>query len=67
MGFSLAPTLIILVGTCGVRIAWLYTAFALWPTWEMLFIGYPVSWALSWLAEVVYYRRVAPRVLDWQS
>ena len=55
MGYSLMPMLVVLTGVCGVRILWLYTVFARWHTFEVLFLSYPVSWAITAVALLLSY------------
>lgn len=60
MGFSMVPTLISVVGVCGLRILWLHTIFAWTPTVEVLFLSYPVTWAVTGLVQFfcfVYIRK----------
>lgn len=56
-GSSLAPTLISVLGICGLRIAWIYTIFQIprfhTPGW--LFLSYPVSWIVTLLAQFALY------------
>ena len=47
MGRSVMPMLVSLVGTCILRVLWVYTIFAAMPTLQVLFISYPVSWILT--------------------
>ena len=47
IGYSILPMCITLVGICGVRIVWLYTAFAVWPTMECLMSSFGVSWLVT--------------------
>lgn len=49
LGHSKVPTILCLVGVCGVRIVYVYTAFALFPVIENLLICYPLSWVASCL------------------
>ena len=55
MGASLLPTIVTIVGVCGLRVAWIYTVFALNPTLETLYLSYPVSWTVTALAHFVSY------------
>ncbi len=52
LGTSLLPTVLSLTGTCFARILWVLTAFAAYPTVEMLFVCYPLTWALTILLEL---------------
>lgn len=52
MGYSVLPMISTLVGACLMRIVWLVTLFAWYPTVTVLFACYPVSWALAGLGQV---------------
>jgi Na+-driven multidrug efflux pump len=52
MGYSILPMLCTLVGACLMRIVWLTTFFAWYPTEIMLFVCYPITWALAGLGQV---------------
>ena len=47
IGFSLLPTIVSLLGVCGFRITWIYTYFATHHTLRVLYISYPISWAVT--------------------
>lgn len=47
MGCSATSMVISLIGACGLRIAWVYTVFALFHEQWVLFISYPISWAVT--------------------
>lgn len=57
MGESFVPMIITVMGICALRIAWLYGAFPLNPTIEMLVFGYPVTWTVTSLMFILYYLR----------
>jgi len=52
MGYSILPMICTLVGACLMRIIWLKTVFAWYPTVVMLFACYPVTWGLAGLGQV---------------
>jgi putative MATE family efflux protein len=52
MGYSILPMLCTLVGACIMRIVWLATFFTWHPTEIMLFVCYPITWALAGLGQV---------------
>jgi putative MATE family efflux protein len=66
LGSSFAPMIISVLGVCGFRIGWIYTVFAADPTPGTLFISYPVSWAITFVCQLmafilIYRRNIAPR------
>ena len=52
MGYSIPPMLSTLIGACLLRIVWLWTVFAAWPTPAVLFLCYPVTWLISGTGQV---------------
>lgn len=52
MGFSVLPMICTLVGACLMRIVWLVTFFAWFPTVFMLYVCYPITWALAGIGQV---------------
>lgn len=64
LGVSVIPMFISILGVCGLRITWIYTAFQLpkFHSPEGLYITYPLSWAITFLAQtiaflIIYKRR----------
>jgi len=55
MGYSILPMLSTLIGACLMRIVWLATIFAWNPTPMMIYICYPVTWALAGLGQVAIF------------
>lgn len=62
MGYSSLPTILMIVGICGVRIGWIYTMFTRYNTLKSIYLCFPVSWATTTIVEfilwVIAYRRV---------
>ncbi|WP_368019915.1 MATE family efflux transporter [Intestinimonas massiliensis (ex Afouda et al. 2020)] len=55
-GKSLVPTLITVFGVCGLRLLWLFTVVPVHHTIEMVEASYPITWAVTSLALLIYYR-----------
>ncbi|MFA5562489.1 MAG: MATE family efflux transporter [Eubacteriales bacterium] len=47
MGSPFIPMVVSIAGTCALRIGWIYTVFAAYPTTKVLYCAYPVSWILT--------------------
>lgn len=47
LGKSITPMIVSLLGSCVFRVVWICTVFALFPTLKVLYISYPISWALT--------------------
>ena len=50
MGKSIEPMIITLLGACGLRVLWLYTGFPLKKELWNLYLSYPLSWAITFIA-----------------
>jgi Na+-driven multidrug efflux pump len=54
MGKSIVPMIISLIGACGLRVVWVFTVFKFWNTTTSLYISYPISWLLTFIALFIY-------------
>ena len=66
MGYAVTPTIVSLLGACGLRILWIFTIFQIpeYHTEFMLFVSYPISWTITFLAHLVcfvFMRRKYPK------
>ena len=57
LGKTVGPTVIVILGSCVFRVAWVYTIFAHFHTIPALYLLYPCSWALTAIAEILYFIR----------
>lgn len=57
MGHSLLPALLTVVGTCLLRMVWVFFVCPLWPGFDHLMIVYPLSWILTGAMVVIAYAR----------
>ncbi|HPJ02251.1 MAG TPA: MATE family efflux transporter [Candidatus Limiplasma sp.] len=62
MGHGMLPMVVSISGISGIRIGWMYTAFAANRTLETLYIGYPISWAATMAILIVCYIVVLRKV-----
>ncbi len=46
LGKSIISMIISLVGACLLRVVWIWTVFAHYQTLDVIFVSYPISWAL---------------------
>lgn len=63
MGYSVMPMIVSLTGACAFRLVWIFTVYALYPTMQVLYLSYPISWALTFLAHLVCYLTAGRRKL----
>lgn len=54
-GKTLIPTIITIVGICGLRALWLEIIPAIRPTLLSVFLCYPISWIITSAAIIIYY------------
>lgn len=55
MGKSVEPMVITLLGACGIRVLWLYTGFPLRKELWNLYLSYPISWTITFIALMICY------------
>lgn len=55
LGYSIVPMFVSLIGACGLRLCFIFTLFKLeeYHSAQALYLTYPVSWTLTFLAHVV--------------
>ena len=66
MGYSILPMIVSLIGACGLRVVWIFTIFACNPTWEILFISYPITWTVTFVTHFICFT-IAYRKLKQNS
>ena len=59
---SFYPMIATIIGSCGLRLLWVYTVFAHYKetthgiaSYRILLLSYPISWALTFIALFSYY------------
>lgn len=57
MGYNMTPTIVSLLGACGLRVLWIATIFQIprFHTEGALFFSYPASWVVTFLTHCVCY------------
>ena len=63
MGAAVSPMVVSILGACAFRVGWVYTVFQIHRIPQSLYISYPISWILTFLAQfviclIVYRKRV---------
>lgn len=53
IGKSFTPTVIVIMGSCVFRVAWIYTVFAYFHTIPSLYLLYIFSWTITAVAEII--------------
>ncbi len=69
LGVSITPTVVSLLGACGLRLVWIFTIFQLsaFHTEFFLFLSYPISWLVTFLAHVGCYVYVRHKLFPTDS
>ena len=55
MGHSTGPTVLMILGICGVRLTWIWTMFAAYNTLEVIYMCFPISWIVTSIILGVYW------------
>lgn len=64
VGRSLGPMIITVIGVCGFRLIWIFGVFAAFPSLEILYVSYPISWTMCWIVLLGYYLVVTRKGID---
>ena len=62
LGKSSISAVISLLGACVFRVLWVLIVFEAYPSLEIIYISYPISWILTALAQFVYTRILLKRL-----
>ncbi|MBE7042799.1 MAG: MATE family efflux transporter [Ruminococcaceae bacterium] len=62
LGRSFIPMVISLLGSCVFRIVWIFTVFAAHRTLETLYLCYPISWPITFMAQMTAYIIVMKKI-----
>ena len=55
-GYSMTPAVLTILGTCVLRLVWIYCVTPWWPGFEHLILAYPASWILTGAMVVVAFK-----------
>ena len=64
LGYALIPMITSLIGACAFRIIWIYTVFKFNPTLDALYVSYPISWILTFVAHTLLYYLLRNRAFN---
>ena len=68
VGCSTIPMILSVIGTVGVRIFWIFCIFPTHHSLDILFISYPLSWAITVVMQVICFYFVRRRIQrSWQA
>ncbi len=57
LGYAVMPTIVSLIGACGLRLVWIFTFFRMerFHTLTSLYATYPASWIVTTIAHIIYF------------
>lgn len=61
MGYTIMTMVVSILGSCVVRIIWVSTVFNMFPTPDILFSVYPISWTITAFTHLICYLIVFPK------
>lgn len=67
LGKSTGPMLVSLLGTCGVRLLWIFVFLPMNRTLMYLFIAYPLSWGVTFIAQAILYTALKRNLIKKQQ
>ena len=62
LGYSVIPMFVSLTGACGFRVLWVFTVFAAYRSLDVLYLSYPVSWAITAAAHMITFRKIRRKI-----
>ena len=62
LGYSVIPMFVSLTGACGFRVLWVFTVFAAYRSLDVLYLSYPVSWAITAVAHMITFRKIRRKI-----
>lgn len=62
LGYSMTPTVLVIFGTCVLRLIWIYTVCIDNNDFELLLYIYPITWIITGTAVYTAYRRISKKV-----
>ncbi len=64
IGYSIMPMIVSLTGACLFRVVWIMTVFASHRTLDVLYLSYPLSWAVTFGVHLLCYLIFARKKLN---
>ncbi len=63
LGYSMLPSVLVLLGSCVLRLVWVSSVFPRFHSWELLMNVYPISWLVTGAALLISYAIVSKKIL----
>ena len=55
IGYEFLPMIVSLIGACAFRVFWVSVIFHMFPTLQVLYVSYPISWILTGTVHLICY------------
>ena len=60
-----------IAGVCGIRLLWIYTVFENFHEFWILYLSYPISWALSFIVQgilcIIYFKKYTSSLINYNQ
>ena len=56
MGYSTLPTMVMVGGICGVRLAWLWVVFPMFRELSVIYMCFPISWTITSIIQAFFWK-----------
>lgn len=53
IGYAIFPTVVSIVGICGIRLLWIFSVFPYVKTLECVYVSYPISWIITGIVQFI--------------
>ncbi len=63
MGYSTLPTIVMVVGICGVRLAWLWIVFPMIRELSVIYMCFPISWTVTSIIQWFFWGRCHKKIM----
>ena len=67
LGKSISSTIISLLGACAFRVLWILAVFNNFPSLEIIYISYPISWLMTGMVFFIYSLTVVRKMIKKQN
>jgi len=67
MGYSMLPTVTMILGICGVRLLWIWTVFPVHSTLTAIYLCFPISWTITSIFQWIFWHHCHKELLKTAS
>lgn len=63
MGYSTLPTIVMVIGICGVRLGWLWIVFPMFRELQVIYMCFPISWTVTSIIQCFFWLQCHRKLL----